>query len=150
MNRLSRAWRAILGLSWPERRVLAGAWLLLPCTAIGLRLLGFAEFRAALPPATDTPGRRTDLHEAESLARLVDAAARWNPVPATCLVRSMVLCRLLRRRGLAADLRIGVASPDGGLSAHAWIEHGGVALAAAGRRRHVYTAFDESVIPRGI
>ena len=150
MNRLSRVWRAVLGLSWPERRVLAGAWLLLPCVAIGLRLPGFARSQVALRPAKDTPKSRTDLREAESLARLVDAAARWNPVPATCLVRSMVLCRLLRRRGLAADLRIGVDNPDGGLSAHAWVEHGGVALAAAGRSRRDYTAFDKSVIPGGV
>ena len=150
MNRLSRVRRAVRGLSWPERRVLATTWLLLPCVAIGLRLLGFARSQAVLLTATDAPESRTDLREAESLARLVDAAACWNPVPATCLVRSMVLCRLLRRRGLAADLRIGVDNPDGGLSAHAWVEHGGVALAAAGRRRHDYTAFDDSVIPGGI
>jgi hypothetical protein len=62
------------------------------------------------------------------IARIVGGAAAWNLLSATCLARSLVLCRLLRSEGLAADLRIGVARPGGAFRAHAWVEHHGVAL----------------------
>lgn len=150
MSRPGQVWRAGLELSWPERRALAGAWLLLPCVAIGLRLLGFAKVQAALLPSNGARAGLTDLRQSESMARLIDVAARRSPLQTTCLTRSMVLCRQLRRRGLAADLRIGVAKPEDDFGAHAWVEHGGVALAAAGRGRGGYAAFDASVISRGL
>ncbi len=54
------------------------------------------------------------------------------PMDARCLIRSLVLLRLLERRGIPARLVIGVAS-DGPFSAHAWVEHDAVALLPTGR-----------------
>ena|SRR5581483_8459861 len=51
----------------------------------------------------------------------VDSAYRVLPFEFTCLRRSIVLCRLRRRRGLAAYLRIGVRKREGRLEAHAWV-----------------------------
>jgi hypothetical protein len=150
MDRFGRAWRAFLDLSSPRRRLLLHAWLLLPAVAVRLRVFGFARTRAALLAQADARKGLTNLGDAEFTACLVDAAARWSPVPASCLVRSLVLCRLLRQRGLASELRIGVATPDGHFSAHAWVEHDGVPLAEAGRVRENYSAFDKSILPRGI
>jgi len=150
VNRLRRAWRAFLDLSWPQRRSLALAWLLLPAGALGLRLLGFTRLQAVLLPRRRALASRTDVGEAQAIARMVDAAGRWNPVQTSCLVRSLVLCHLLRRKGLAAELRIGVTPPDGNFSAHAWVEHEGVALAEAGAAGARYSAFDDPALPRGI
>jgi hypothetical protein len=130
--------------------VLATAWLLLPTVAIGLRLRGFANLRAALLATADARKSRMDLGEAESVAGLVDAAARWSFVPVTCLVKSLVLCGLLQQRGLAPELRIGVTKPESDFSAHAWVELGGVALVETGRVRERYSAFDKPVFPGGI
>jgi hypothetical protein len=46
------------------------------------------------------------------------------PGDTRCLVRSLVLTRLLARRGIQAKLVIG-ASAGGEFLAHAWVEHDG-------------------------
>jgi hypothetical protein len=62
----------------------------------------------------------------QALGEAVNAAARHTPFPATCLTRSLLLAWLLRRRGVACDLRIGVRLIGGALDAHAWVECQGV------------------------
>jgi hypothetical protein len=62
------------------------------------------------------------------VAQIVGSAERWSLLRPTCLTRSLTLGRLLRRQGLAANLRLGVAMPNGRFAAHAWVEHGGVVL----------------------
>jgi hypothetical protein len=44
------------------------------------------------------------------------------PTDSRCLMRSLVLLRMLRRRGIDTVLVIGVAVDDG-FDAHAWLEH---------------------------
>ncbi len=61
----------------------------------------------------------------EVIARAVDIAARNRPAPASCLVRSLALERLLRQAGYAAHLRLGVQRTTGQLQGHAWVEVGG-------------------------
>ena len=145
-----RIWRAIRQLSWAERGLAGRAWILLPLTAAGLRVLGFRRTQAALGSADRNAHGRHNLAEATAVARIVHATANFHPVHASCLVRSLVLGRLLQRRGLSASLRIGVAKPAGALDAHAWIEHGGVALAEPGTPSDRYSPFDELSLDRGI
>ena len=54
-------------------------------------------------------------------ARLVEAVTACYPL-ATCLKKSLILFRILRKRGIPAELRLGVRRVDGDFSAHAWIE----------------------------
>ena len=56
----------------------------------------------------------------------VDRAGRYVP-GGTCLPKSLALAWMLRRRGVAAAVRIGVKK-DGRFEAHAWVECGGVAV----------------------
>ncbi len=56
-------------------------------------------------------------------------AASHGPYRATCLRQSLALWLLLRRRGIPAELRIGVRKEGGDLQAHAWVEHQGATLA---------------------
>lgn len=129
MPSFRRSWRAFRSLSWAERGVLVQTLVLLPLTAANLRVLGFRRTQALLLPASDSARARTDLPVAEALARIVHGAAPWSPLPANCLPRALVLCRLLRRQGLQAELRLGVGKPEGEFAAHAWVEHAGRALA---------------------
>jgi hypothetical protein len=128
MSRLGRSWRTFHGLSWAERWVLAQTLALLPVAVSSLRLLGFRRTRILLLPATSSRQSRTDLPAALSLARIVHGAAIWSPLRANCLPTALILCRLLGRRGLEAELRLGVGKPEGEFAAHAWVEHAGVAL----------------------
>lgn len=61
------------------------------------------------------------------LGRAVSKALSPLPFDSRCLVRSLVLTRMLARRGIDARLVIGVA-PGPEFSAHAWVEADGVPL----------------------
>ena len=63
----------------------------------------------------------------EDLLRACQRAARYIP-GATCLAQSIALTRLLRKTGVAAVVRVGVAT-DPDFAAHAWVEVDGAPLA---------------------
>ncbi len=135
-----------------DRRLLAAALVMLPLTALALRLLGLRRWQAALArfaavrggPAADDA---VVIGRGRAAARLVDAAARRGAYRATCLPRSLVLWWLLRRRGIAADLRIGVRKLAGEFQAHAWVEYRGVALNDGDDVSERYARFDRTITP---
>jgi hypothetical protein len=122
--------RRLARLSGADRRVLLAAALWLPAVDLGLRTVGFARVRrwlgtgrsAGPPSAPLSPERRA---EAEAVARWVTVAARHHLWPMTCLRRALVIDRMLARRGIPAELSIGVRKGEEGFRAHAWIECGG-------------------------
>jgi hypothetical protein len=58
------------------------------------------------------------------MAYVVVSVLRLLPTDSRCLMRSLVVTRLLSRRGLESSLIIGV-TPDPGFAAHAWVEYDG-------------------------
>jgi hypothetical protein len=131
MARRLEKWRA---LAVRERWLLVEIAALLSVIGGALRLLGFkrthrilAGSSAAAAGTRDESGADAVLAMAERLGQLVSIAARHGPYRATCLRQSLALWWLLRRRGISAELRIGVGRPAGRLGAHAWVElHGRV------------------------
>jgi hypothetical protein len=121
------------------------ASLLLPLAGLALHLLGV---RRALRLFAG------DLHNlqcagasapeaAERVAREVERAGReYSVYPVDCLVRSLVVVWLLRRRGIAAELRLGVRTLTGRFEAHAWVEHCGVPLGEDADVARVFNAFE--------
>jgi Transglutaminase-like superfamily len=66
-----------------------------------------------------------------AIAAAVIAVARRLPLPTTCLVEALAVEAMLRRRGFAPALRIGVREPGSGatpLEAHAWVECAGAVV----------------------
>ncbi len=61
---------------------------------------------------------------ARRLARPVVRTLRPLPVDSRCLMRSLVLIRMMARRGARCDLAIGAQSGTT-FAAHAWVEHAG-------------------------
>jgi hypothetical protein len=75
-------------------------------------------------PASAGGTTETTLAEAHRLGRAVARTLRLVPGDTRCLVSSLVLTRLLARRGIPAKLVIGArTAPD--FLAHAWVEYGG-------------------------
>jgi len=75
--------------------------------------------------------RRSDYPLARQLARAVARTLTFLPTDNRCLVRSLVLDKLLARRSLQSIVVIAArAEPDFG--GHAWVEHDGVALLPPG------------------
>jgi len=100
-----------------------------------LRRAPIAEAVASLrsAPQFEPPGPAGEsaLQEARRLGRAVNRLLAFVPGDTRCLARSLVLTRLLARRGIPAKLVIGArAAPD--FLAHAWVEYGGDPVLAAG------------------
>ena len=77
--------------------------------------------------ADDAPAQvaEVEITRAERWARAVGRAARWGPVDAACLARSVALHRMLCARGIAGSrVRFGVRTGPGGFEAHAWVTLG--------------------------
>jgi hypothetical protein len=97
---------------------------------VGLRLLGVRCTYLLLGGADSSKVGGTDVGDdshatAQRLGRLVNIASRHGPYSATCLRQSLALWWLLRRRGVTAELRIGVGKEEEQILAHAWVElHG--------------------------
>ena len=123
-------WRELNG--YDKRRLLA-LMMSLPLVHLALAMFRFERVRGFLergsanrPPADCTPEAIAD---AVRLAELAEIAGRRGAVEASCLRQALVVWWWLRRHGLPAQLRIGVAGSGETFAAHAWVELGGVALA---------------------
>src|ERR1700733_9553062 len=81
-----------------------------------------ASLRSRSPSAT--PPDADSLKEAKSLGWVVARLLAHFPGDTRCLARSLVLTRLLARRGIHAKLVIGARTAPEFL-AHAWVEHDG-------------------------
>jgi len=69
-----------------------------------------------------------DGRQATRTAWLVEVAARCLRPRPTCLAKALVVSSLLRRRGMPAQLVIGVSKDSGQLQGHAWVELDGAAV----------------------
>ena len=103
---------------------------LLPAVRCGVRVLPFKTVMALFAGKQSLDGNRvrSDRIRPDRLAYLVEVASRHHFLKPTCLEKALLLSRILRQRGLAADLRIGTAKTDGRFEAHAWVEHRGQVL----------------------
>jgi Transglutaminase-like superfamily len=123
------------------RRPRAEKWLAMQSmvlcllSVIALRLIGFGRWKGILW-ACSGGGKlaagsfsRDDIRTAEAAYAVVDMVARnipWGLV--TCLPRSLTLWWILRRRGVKAELRMGVRRDGERIVAHAWVVCHGTAI----------------------
>ena len=129
----------------PEsRRIFWRALILLPMVRASLRLRGYnrtyVSLQKKLHQEVGLPSGSAK--EVEKTSRMVRVALRYSPARFTCLEQSLTLWYLLRKQGVATQLRIGVRKMDGKFEAHAWVEHEGVALQQPGEIHRHYAAFD--------
>ena len=115
-------------LSWPERRTLLAAMAWMPLFWLGLHGLGLHRFQTWLQRPRLVTRNDLSLHEIMGMATMVNRGARLVHIPGDCLPRSLLLGWLLRRRGVASQLRIGVKMDNGSLAAHAWVEYAGIPI----------------------
>jgi hypothetical protein len=145
MGNLLRAYRHWRRLPAPDRGDAVVAAALLPVFWLAVRIPGFPVLRR--PPGGPEP-QAMDAAEAErarALGRIVNAAALRAFGPGQCLTRSLALQWMLRRRGIASQLRIGVRRDGAGLSAHAWIEYAGLPVNDGESVGTDYAVFTESL-----
>ena len=119
--------------------ILAVSWLALPALELALRRRGLASLRQWRPRPRPTAAGI----DAGSLARLVETAARLQPLPARCLAQSLWLEWLLAREDIPCMLRLGARRTAAGLEAHAWVEHAGQPLNDTADVAHRFAAFPD-------
>lgn len=114
----------ILRLTWTERRWLLEAWLLLLGFRVALRTRPFpsVEKWARVPVGQSSEAVKDRPEDCARLAWCVDAAANHHVWRMQCLERSLTRQRMLRKRGIDAELKIGVQKQSSGIEAHAWLE----------------------------
>ncbi len=140
-------WRGFLRLTGFERGIVVEAAVALTVTWAGLRLAGFRRWKTALAwfaPSTvqNSPSNSSTLESARAIARMESAAARNLFFHASCLEQSMVLCWLLRSRGIPVELRVGARKHSEGFEAHAWVEFAGTVLNDPDEQHVHFVLFD--------
>ena len=123
-----------------ERRALYTAAAVIPWMSLRLAIAGLKRAQRAIPAGRPRADSAQTLAEARALARLVAIAARRGAWHARCLPTALALQWMLARRGIASSLRLGARRRNGRFEAHAWVEHAGEPLDAAGVREE-FAAF---------
>jgi hypothetical protein len=88
-------------------------------------LVGAFGFQALhrVVKATRTHDAKTSRHSVAEIVKAMRTACLFYIKPARCLQRSAVVTRLLRRKGIPAELVIGCLPAP--IESHAWVEVGG-------------------------
>lgn len=129
------------------------AIVLLPAISVSLRLRGFRATQNSLLGYTKQfqSGSQDGLVAARPLSesdcgrmttRMVNAAVGNVWRRATCLEKSLAIWYLLRRRGVASQLRIGARYIGSKFEAHAWVEYNGSAINEPDNLHRHYATFD--------
>lgn len=130
------------------------AALLLPVISVSLRTRGFRATQESLlrflahphlVSPEDSARLLPDFERTQLTARMVNAAVRHAWRSSTCLEKSLALWWLLRRQGIASELRIGARKVQGKFEAHAWVERQGVAVNEPEDLHRHYAPFDETL-----
>lgn len=142
--------RRLKELTARERQFLLSAMVMLPFSVLALRLVGLQRYqrwlnrgRIALKPALNCD----PVVAAKQASRMVNIAARYGLVRATCLPQSLTLAWLMRRMGQESQLQIGVRKENEVLKAHAWVEWQGYVLNDAADVTERFAAFPEAISP---
>jgi hypothetical protein len=154
--------RRFRSLNGQERRLFVAAALMLPLFWAKVGLYGYRFFGACLVEGTPwgrrvksasgsdavSPSLAPALDEFIRIGSLVNSAAHHVLPVGNCLTRSLFLQWLLRRRGVNAELRIGVRKEQGQFEAHAWVEYEGRPINDAPDVSKRFAPFDESLTAR--
>jgi hypothetical protein len=132
--------RQFLSLNRADRALFLKALALLWVIRTGLWILGYTRMKPLVErwkksaASKDAAGDSHADADSGSLcaARVgwaVKAAGRGTPGDRLCLVQALAAEVLLGRRGIPADIRIGVVKDEAlKLQAHAWVESGGTVI----------------------
>ena len=122
-----------MSLAWKLRLALR-SWSSLLIVEWGLRANRLPDLVAKLSASNKTTSRRFNPRR---LSYAVDRSLLRGPFEPRCLSRSLVLLRLLRAQGDAAELVIGLPESPADKDAHAWVEIDGVDVGPSpGKGRH--------------
>jgi hypothetical protein len=116
-------WHKLRSLSFSEVCFLVEAAATVVGFDLAFRLFSSKTCLALLGRKQSSQGGQQEVN-LQRMAWLVDVADRYAPGKSSCLRQATALAWMLRRRGVATSLRIGVAWQEGKFTAHSWLESG--------------------------
>ncbi len=122
-NRFLYRLRLVRDFSFLDWLSLLEAWGALAVFFVGLRWMSYERLESSGHSGLEE--MEEQLQIARQLHRFVGLASHLHLLPMTCLVQSLALRWMLRRRGIASQLKIGATKVSGALRAHAWLEING-------------------------
>jgi Transglutaminase-like superfamily len=148
---MMQTWQRFRRLSRSERGIVLEAATGLLTSWLVVRLLGFRICRYVFEkPLSGRNSWNSKSGEADALA-VARRIAHLEAVTAanlffrtSCLEHSLVLCRMLRQRGMNADLRIGARKEGNRFEAHAWVELDGSVVDGSGSDHLHFVPFKHS------
>jgi hypothetical protein len=148
---MMQRWRRFRRLSGFERGIVLEAAAGLLISWLAVRLLGFRVCRsvfekplAARNSWNSRSGEADVLGVARRIAHLEAVTATNLFFRTSCLELSLVLCRMLRQRGMNADLRIGARKEANRFEAHAWVELDGTVIDGGAAEHLHFVPFEHS------
>ncbi|MCA1791217.1 MAG: lasso peptide biosynthesis B2 protein [Thioalkalivibrio sp.] len=121
----------LLRLSWPQRLLLVEASVMLVAAAQAIACVSFRSLAGHLGVPMQESADDGDVRNAESIRAVewaVHVAARQLPWASSCFSRAITAKIMLRRRGIASTLYLGVTLQNGTINAHAWLRSGSAIL----------------------
>ena len=148
---MMQTWQRFRRLSGFERGIVLQAAAGLLISWLAVRLLGFRVCKSVFENPLDgrnswnsKPGEADALGLARRIAHLETVTATNLFFRTSCLEQSLVLYRMLRHRGMNADLRIGARKEANRFEAHAWVELVGTVLDSGGAEHLHFVPFEHS------
>lgn len=109
-----------------EQLLLAEAAVTLAAVKAMLLVVPFERWRHLLKNPPDRAAPQAGAAVSKAIASAVSQLSRHSVVALTCLPQALAVRSMMHRRGLRAELRVGVArARDGGIRAHAWVVYEG-------------------------
>lgn len=123
--------RRVRKMSGSERAATVQMALLIPIVSSSLAILGFRSTAAWIRrmAARSGPAIADDTTAISAGVAALRRATLYAPWTGRCLARALSLWLMLRRRGVNAELHLGVRRKGGALDAHAWLVHEGRVVA---------------------
>jgi hypothetical protein len=124
----SNSWRRAIDLSWPDRLLLAEAFLRLGVVRLAILALPFRVIAARLGELQAETATHDDPSASDDVQRVrwaILAASRRAPWRCKCLEQGIAAKRMLHARRVESTLYLGVARGEG-IEAHAWLRCGSV------------------------
>lgn len=136
MFQFSQKFKRFIQLSFSQKKDVGEAIfrLLFAVSQIKLRSIDWFWKKNMQDNAADNEGDsnadivKNHIQVATSLHESIRLASRLLPFPCECVPRSMVLRDMLRKNGIASNIKIGVKTVNLDLHSHAWVEVYGEAI----------------------
>jgi hypothetical protein len=121
--------KRLLASAPAEQALMFEVFVISNLTEKGFRLAGVSSTQAFLRRLSTKRASCPNPDETiATVLRTQRAVAQVRGTNGTCLTRSMALWTLLVRRGVAAEIRVGIRKPEKVIEAHAWVEYEGKPL----------------------